>query len=266
MDILAPLYAWPSVQVYGLFITGAAVLAAAACVLLAPLVRPPSTKDHLDLAMRTTGAVMAGLTLILAFCAVQARSQSSDAQRLVTAEVSAIGGLIRLIDRLGPAGLPARGELAGYLHSIATEEFGAMAEAGRAAPTQARAEALEHAIYAAAAEAAGHLATDLLEEMDAVDAAREARLHGASIRLPAEFWLLIQLLVLLLLATSPLYPPRRHTVAMLAVQMGGVGALIAFVFLMDQPFRGHLTISAQPYATLLAQRGAFLAADRMPAR
>jgi hypothetical protein len=247
VPVLPFLYDLPSSLVYAVFMGCGAAAAALACLLFAPLVRAPQTKEMLDVAMRTTGAVTAALTLTLAFCAVQARSQMADAQRQVHAEAAAIAELVRLAERMGVAGqemLPALGH---YLHSIATEEFPAMAVSGRHPATQQAAEALEHAVYTAAATLSGHAATDLLDETDEAEAAREARLHAATGGLPTQFWTLILLLSLLTVATGPLHPARGHVIAMLAVQAAGLGALVAFVFLMDQPFRGSIGISPEPY-------------------
>jgi hypothetical protein len=247
MPVLLFLYDLPPSLVYALFMGLGAVAAALACAVFAPLVRAPQTKEMLDVAMRTTGAVTAALTLTLAFCAIQARGQMADAERQVHAEAAEIGGLVRLAERMGPAGQDMRPVLGRYLHSVATEEFPAMAASGRHAATQHAAEALEHAVYAAAERLPDHLAADLLDEADRVEAAREARLHAAAAGLPAQFWTLIVLLATLMVATGPLYPARGHVVAMLAVQAAGLGALVAFVFLMDQPFRGRIAVSPEPY-------------------
>jgi len=249
-DILSQLYALPSLTIYALFMSISGIVAALCCVLPARIVRPPEAKDHLDVAMRTSGAVMAALTLILAFCAVQARGQASDARGTITAEVTAIGSLARIADRLGAQGQELKRVIAAYLHSIAEEEFPQMATLGRHAVTQRHAEALEDAAYMAAGSASEAIAMDLLEEVDDMEAARDRRLHAGQIGLPREFWLLIGLLFGLLAITGALYPARRHMVAMLVIQAAGCGALIAFVFIMDQPFRGSVRITAEPYTAL----------------
>jgi hypothetical protein len=250
MSVPLFLYDLPSSLTYALFMGLWAGAAALTCLVFAPLVRAPQTKEMLDVAMRTTGAVAAALTLTLAFCAVQARSQIADAQRHVHAEAAAIGGLVRLAERMGVAGHEMLPVINRYLHSIATEEFPAMAASGRHPATQHAAEALEHAVYAALATLSDHRAADLLDEADQVEVAREIRLHAAREGLPAQFWTLILLLSGLMVATGPLYPARGHVVAMLAVQAAGLGALIAFVFLMDQPFGGSIAVSPEPYRTL----------------
>ena len=136
-----------------------------------------------------------------------------------------------------------------------------MARHGRDQTTQIHAEALENTIYAVAATLPEALAADLIDQEDLVESAREARLNAASAALPMQFWALILLLGGLLVATGPLYPARAHVVVMLAIQSAALGALVAFVFLMDQPFRGELTVSAEPYRSAernLAHRGAAL--------
>lgn len=250
MDIVDFLRDLPSAAVYAAFMTAGAVLAALSCRLVAPLVGTPPTKEMLDVAMRTTAAVTAALTLTLAFCAVQARSQMTDAQRSVHAEAAAIGGLLRLADRLGE---PAHGlapAIAAYLRSITEQEFPAMAAIGRHPATQHLAEAVEAAAHAVAVATAGSLAADMLKEADEVETAREERLQAAAVALPREFWVLILLLAGLVLASGTLYPPRAHVVAMLAIQAAGLGALVAFVFLIEQPFRGEMIVSTEPYRTL----------------
>jgi len=200
--------------------------------------------------MRTSGTVTAALTLTLAFCAVQARTQVAEAERMVASEVSSIASLARTAERLGPQGQQLRAEAARYLDSIATAEFPRMARHGRDPETQRRAEALERAAFEAAGQVASLLATDLLEEEDQVEERREARLSAATAGLPPPFWTLILVLVGLLIGTGLLYPPRKLNAAMLAVQAAGIGALIAFVFVMDKPFSGHQAISVEPYIHL----------------
>lgn len=269
MDLSPLLHGLPSPAIYAAFMAAAAVMAALGCAALAPLARIPQTKEHIDIAMRTTGAVMAALTLILAFCAVQARSQASDAQRLVSTEVAAIATMARIADRGGPAGHALRQDLAAYARSIAEDEFPAMTTEGRHPATQALLERLEAGFYQLAATAPEVMANDMLQEFDDMDGAREKRLDGARIGLPLEFWMLILVLSGLLALTGALYPPRLHTVAMLAVQAAGVGALIAFVFLMDQPFRSSIGVSASPYQALshsLAHRSAAIPGSTRYAR
>lgn len=251
MNLPLGLYDRPDVVVYAFFMLSAAGLAMLTCRLLAPWLSLPDNKTHIDMAMRTTAAVVSALTLTLAFCAIQARTQQSEAQRVVATEIAAIGGMARLADRLGAQGTALHASLTTYLRSVMEAEFPAMAEKGRNADTQRLAEALEHAAYSAAATLPDSLANDLLQEVDGLDSAREDRLLHAGDGLPNAFWLLIRLLMLLLLVTGALYPPKRHVLGMLAIQAAGVAALVAFVFLMDKPFRGHLAVTPASYQTLL---------------
>ncbi|NKE47095.1 DUF4239 domain-containing protein [Roseomonas frigidaquae] len=245
------LYDAPEVAVYAVYMLSAAALAALVCRVISPFLNLPDSKTHVDMALRTTAAVVSALTLTLAFCAIQARTQQTEAQRVVAVEVAAIGGMGRQAVRLGQQGVALHAGLTTYLRSIIDAEFPQMAVAGRDSETQRLAEGLEHATYVAAAGLADALAQDLLQELDEVGTAREERLRHAGDSLPGAFWTLIRLLMLLLLATGTLYPPKPHVLLMLAIQAAGVAALVAFVFLMDRPFRGHLAVSAAPYQSML---------------
>ena len=250
-DILAPFYMLPSLAIYAVFMVTTGLVAGLCCIALAPIAKPPQTKEHLDVAMRTTGSVMASLTLILAFCAVQARSQATDARGIVNAEVTAIASIGRIADRMGGAGHELKHHITLYVESIAAREFPTMVDHGVHAETQHLAEVLEAAAYRAAATAPDVIAADLLQEVGDIEQSRDRRLHAARMGLPGEFWLLITVLFMLLAATGALYPAKKHTVVMLAVQAAGCGALIAFVFIVDQPFRGSVRLTEQPYHTLL---------------
>ncbi|MGX9965223.1 bestrophin-like domain [Roseomonas sp. F4] len=251
MPALLSFYELPDIAVYAIFMLVSAGLAAGACATISPRLSLPDRKDHLDMALRSTAAVVSALTLTLAFCAIQARTQQSEAQRLISAEVSAISGMARLADRLGASGTALQTGIRAYLTSITEQEFPGMADRGRHPATQEVAEALEHAIYATAAAMSDVMAQDLLQEADDLDTAREQRLNHATDGLPKPFWILIKLLMLLLIASGAMYPARRHVLGLLAIQAAGVGALVAFVFLMDQPFRGNLAVSPAPYHTLM---------------
>lgn len=250
MDFLPHLHALPATATYAVFMLAGALAAALACALLAPIVRAPQTKETLDVAMRTTGAVTAALTLTLAFCAVQARSDRVQADRALHAEAAAISGFARIVARAGPAGEAVPPAIRAYVTSIIADEFHSMTTNGRSAATQQRADVLEETTYALVASMAGALADDLLEEFDKVEAAREARLQAAAIHLPNEFWLLILLLFLLVVAIGPLYPLRAHVIVMLAIQAAGLSALIAFLFLIERPFQGVMALSPEPYRVL----------------
>ena len=248
---LAQLQAMPSLGVYATFMAIAALAAALGCLLLAPIVKPPQTKEHLDVAMRTTGAVMASLTLILAFCAVQSRAQGDDARRAITIEVAAVSTLARITHRIGAPGTDLRARITTYVRAIIDREFPTMVAHGADAETDRQARAIEEAAYLAAGTLSDAMAADILQETEDLETARERRLHAAHAGLPVEFWLLIALLFGLLVLTGALYPARRHTVAMLAVQAAGCGALIAFVFIVAQPFRTGTGLSPEPYEALL---------------
>lgn len=249
--LLDQLQSMSSLGVYAAFMASTAVAAALGCLLLAPVVKPPQTKEHLDVAMRTTSAVMASLTLILAFCAVQSRAQGDDARRMITTEVAAISTLARITHRMGAPGTDLRARITAYVRAVIDQEFPTMATQGAESETSRHAHAIEEAAYLAAGALPEAMATDILQETEDLETARERRLHAARGGLPMEFWLLIALLFGLLVVTGALYPPRRHTVAMLAVQAAGCGALIAFVFIVAQPFRSGTGLTPEPYETLL---------------
>jgi hypothetical protein len=250
-DVFANLYTLQPLSIYAVFMSVTAVMAGLGCLALAPIAKPPATKEHLDVAMRTTGAVMAALTLILAFCAVQARTQSADAQTLVNREIAAISSLGRTADRIGAAALEVKRHLIAYTRSIAEAEFEGMVLSGPHAETQRLVESIEQAVYMTAGTVSDSVANDLISEFEDVESARERRLHSARLGLPREFWMLIGLLFTLLALTGALYPAKKHTVAMLAVQAAGCGALIAFVFIVDQPFRGTVRLTSEPYSTVI---------------
>jgi hypothetical protein len=271
------LYDLPEVAVYATFMLGAAALAGLACRAISPLLKLPDDKTHIDMAVRTTAAVVSALTLTLAFCAIQARTQQAEAQRVVAEEVAAIGGMGRQAVRLGAEGVALHAGLVSYLRSIIAAEFPTMATNGRHAEAQRLAEALEHAGYVAATGLSDVMAHDLLQDLEGLGTTREERLRHAEDALPGAFWTLIRLLMLLLLASCALYPPKPHVLLMLAMQAAGVAALVAFVFLMDRPFRGQIAISAAPYQTMLvnmthraeaattARRGLLAEPPRVPA-
>ena len=78
MHALVFLHDLPGVLVHDMFMAVAGGLAGLTCVRLALGVGTPQAKELLDRTMRTSGVVTAGLTRILGFCEVQARSQMAD--------------------------------------------------------------------------------------------------------------------------------------------------------------------------------------------
>jgi len=251
MRFLFPLYDLPGEEIFMVFAFGSGLLACLTAVLLVRLVRPPETKEHVDLAMRTQAAVVAAITLTLAFCAVQARTQFGVAERVVRTEAAEFAQAVRLIGHLPADQDLIRESLRDHLSNIVRIEFPDLSEGGRNRITQGSAERLSAALEELAHRSGPTLASELLARRDGIEDARDERLHAAVSGLPVEFWQLITLLFGILFATGSLYPPRRHTLGMVAVQAACLGSLAGFVFQMDQPFRGDFSVSVEPLARVL---------------
>ncbi|MGG5812066.1 hypothetical protein [Falsiroseomonas sp. CW058] len=251
------LYAAPSWAIF-LSFSGLAVASALAVPLLARLVRPaPDTKEQLDVALRATGIVSGVLTLVLAFSAAEARVQLQEARATVNREAQALESLLRAGSFALAEPAPLREVAIRYARTAATEEFPAMRRGEASAATAEAMAALETVTRQAAARLGPGQAADLLRQVDDVSDLRDTRLRQSEGGVPAEFWMLVLLLTAALFACGALFPPRRHNLALVGVQAAVMGALLAFVFIMDQPYRGSVSAGAAPLlhaAEVMARR------------
>ena len=82
--------------------------------------------------------------------------------------------------------------------------------------------------------------------------ARDARLNAVGVSLSATFWQAISFAVLILLFVSSAVERTRFRSIIMGCQMAVLGAFIGFVFIMDQPFKGHSAVDPQVIVQTIA--------------
>lgn len=90
------------------------------------------------------------------------------------------------------------------------------------------------------------------EILRSFDAIAEARLNAVTVSLSATFWQAILFAVLILLFVSSTVERTRFRSIIMGCQMAVLGAFIGFVFIMDQPFKGHSAVDPQVIVQTIA--------------
>ena len=93
---------------------------------------------------------------------------------------------------------------------------------------------------------------EILRSFDAIAEARDARLNAVTVSLSPTFWQAILFAVLILLFVSSNVERTRFRSIIMGCQMAVLGAFIGFVFIMDQPFKGHPAVDPQAIVQTIA--------------
>jgi hypothetical protein len=98
------------------------------------------------------------------------------------------------------------------------------------------------AIVAANPSTGGTLAA-LLDKLDDL---RQTRLESATRTVPSIFWWLIGVFLLGAMVLNGRHPIDRASISLITLHMAAIGLVIAFIVVMDEPFRGESSIHPTP--------------------
>jgi hypothetical protein len=263
--LLDVLYQLPTAVTAAAFVAIAILLALALMFGLRAALPIVDSKETFDVTIRVMPTVLSLTAFVLGFSVVQANNEMTRAGQVVAMEAHDIAQLDRRMVRLDPVGSAhARRALADYARSIMAEEWPRMStnSVGFGHPaTAARLQAFRDALHVAAIQE-GRLAAitnELFAAADAVEDARDARLLEAQQAVPAMFWAVILFLSVLMMSLGAFLKPNLTNITMVASQAAAIGVLSAFLFLLDHPFMGNVSISPWILERTLSQLSASLA-------
>jgi hypothetical protein len=204
-------------------------------------------------------AIMAMVGVVLAFSLVQVNGNLREAESLVAREASAFALVDRTLLRFGSdAALNARPLLAAYGRSRVDDEWPGLARSERNATTDLRYTALSR--FARAVEPAQGrqqaMYSELLKGLDDLAETREMVLQDAETALPIFFWFVTGGFLALALALALMSDPALSRIVGLGASAAGVGLLLAFVIIIDEPYKGGTSV------TPLAIKKALILNDR----
>lgn len=242
-------------------------LASLALAIVLPLVVGRLVPDRIREAnLRSSLAVSSSITapfmIFLGFMIVVLWGQMNDASSAVQQEVDALANVDALVDQMDPVvAQRLRGDIRAYV-TEAIAEWDALAEghptiAARRAFITVRNEVLGLAANPAGSEILEGRAVDQVLEAQTY---RSERMTAASADIPAALWIALFVGTLLYVAYIVITDtgPLVSRIAMSFIALSVIGLSLILVSLFDNPYRGDIRASPQPFVDLLAR----LATDR----
>lgn len=194
-------------------------------------------------------AIMAMVGVVLAFSLVQVNSNLRNAESLVAREAAAFALVDRTLLRFGSdAAMQARPLLATYGQSRVDDEWPGLSRGERNAATDVSYTALSRVSRAIEPTQGRQQAmyAELLKGLDDLAETREMILQDAETGLPVFFWFVTNGFLLLALALALICEPTLNRVVGLGASAAGVGLLLAFVIIIDQPYKGETSATPAP--------------------
>lgn len=212
-----------------------------------PWLRP--SPENSDFVLRLQATLFTITSFVVAFTLVQAEFNFRKVDALVSAEASHLNRLDRLLVRYGEgAGPLVRLQLVAYARSVVADEWPALLATGSGSEkTQLAFAGFSRGVLAIEPSRGRetNIHAEILRSLDALAEARDARLSAVTVSLSATFWQAISFAVLILLFVSSAVERTPFRAIIMGCQMAVLGAFIGFVFIMDQPFKGHSAVDPQ---------------------
>ena len=207
-------------------------------------------------------AVMAMAGVVLAFSLVQAENNLRADTATVGREASAMMIVDRVLLRIGDADMvKARPLLRAFGESQIQQEWPSLVGgAGRSSDTDGAFTNLSRAVRAWEPQAKRQevMYAEVIKAMDDVSDARETLVQDAGAQLPPFFWVMALSFVLLGLMLGVLCEASVTRAAALSGTAAGIGLLMSFVMIVDQPFHGETSVKPKAIENALflnARRG-----------
>lgn len=209
--------------------------------------------EHAKLADIVHSSLLAFAVFVLALVLTDVRSNMGKADDSVLREASALSRLDRELALIGGAAANAeRTRLRTYVSEIVTQEWPSLgkAEPELSSDVTATMTALIAGIRAIVSASPGTGST-LSSLLDKLDDLRQARLESATRTVPAIFWWLIGVFLLGAMVLNGRHPIDPASVSLITLHMAAIGLVVAFIVVMDEPFRGESSIQPTPILNAL---------------
>ena len=174
-------------------------------------------------------------------------------------EAHNIAQMDRFLVRFGdPENGVLRGSLRDYADSIVKDEWPQLRKGNPSERTTALFRPFSRGIFAIDPMPGRQslIYTEMLKKADELALDRKARLVAASrLKLPSIFWEIIVFLLLTLMLLASFSESKLSLTRVVALGGEGFGLalLVAFVFICDQPFKGHTSVSPDPIIKVIAE-------------
>jgi hypothetical protein len=215
-------------------------------------VDPEMRRKHNDIAAATMAIVGVAYAVLLAFIAVAAWQDFTDADKIVDTEASYVGNLFRDTTGLSlEKARPMRGAIRRYIDEVMTKEW---PEQQRGLPIESAQQTLLrlHRLIASIdpktlGEAA--ITGELLRTINLLYSARRSRILAAGGSIPETIWWIIGIGTVITVGFMCFFgaPNFRMHLGMTAMVASSMALVIVLIVSLDRPFRGDLCVSLDAF-------------------
>jgi hypothetical protein len=199
--------------------------------------------------------------LVMAFAIGEARGNLSKATDAVSQEAFQIRTLDRQLVSFGKdATLAARKSLVDYANSLVTDQWPLLSDLTPTEATRTRlllaTLTVEVRNLQAASKNQESLKPALESSIDALEKSNGGLIDKASNQVPGLFWAMIVALVAIGMVFNVRYKPTKLNYILTAAHMAALGVAIAFLAMLDAPFRGETSVSPEPITHVISKLSA----------
>jgi Protein of unknown function (DUF4239) len=234
-----------------------------------PLYQRRGSAEGHALADSVYGFVLYFAMFVIAFAIGDARVSLGSASDMVEQEAFQVMRLDRQLLRYGAEPTEQiRVDLDSYVHSVLDHGWKVMAvDRGATALTRQIVDRLTDEIYALAPQTETQVALKppLIDSIDNLDKQRELRLEAANRSIPGAFWTMTFIFVAIVMVSCGRYQPTTANRLFIGGLMMALGVSMAFLAILDVPFRGQTSVSRTPLIRAAAQIETHLASYGAPA-
>ena len=244
--MLERLYQLPNLLILAIAVGGLVGVAMLAPYLGAKVFRLKPNRARDEAAFDAFKAVMAMAGFVLAFSLVQVNSNLRTVELAVAHEGNLLSTVDRTLLRFGsPEAANARPLLASFGSSLVSDEWPAMTHGERSMITEERYTALSRTARAIepTSQRQQTMFAELLKALDDLSDGREALISDSEMRLPDFFWTMTGGFLALGLLLAVVSDANLTRAAALGANAAGIALLLAFVVIVDQPFKGQTSVT-----------------------
>ncbi|MCP8940764.1 DUF4239 domain-containing protein [Alsobacter sp. SYSU M60028] len=213
-------------------------------------------EEHVKLSEIVHGSLLAFAVFVLALVLSDVRVNMGKASDAVLREASTLARLDRELELIGGRAADAeRGRLRAYATQVVDHDWPALSQAEPALSAEASRTitALIVGVRAIAAERAD-IAAALHALLGQLDEQRQSRLESATRSVPKSFWWLIGLFLIGAMVLNGRHRLNVASASLIGLHMAAIGLVMAFILVMDEPFRGESSVSPHPIARALPEK------------
>jgi hypothetical protein len=254
----------------GVLVLGGIIASGLVLVVLTRLVSEGTRHSHNEFTLFTVTNMAVLYAVLLAFIAIAAWEDLSKASEVVRTEASLVEDLYFDAQGVEDKGLMAelRTGLRHYLQAVVDSEW---PEQRAGCVSDAASPAWRHirvilAAFKPATSGDAIVMQEMLHTLNELYNARRARLDAAAGRIPSPVWWVIIFLGVLIVGFTALAGMRSFWVhfVLLAGFTTAIVIVVALIVQLDYPFRGEISVSAEPFEQVLSEVGAGGCAHQPP--